>query len=82
MQQVAWTWPRLTPLPHLSEPNCEDVPGKLTGLPRARNLGPSPELRGGLKRNWPDHLSRGIWEPRVPRMDQANLARVPRAHHL
>ena len=31
----------------------------------------SPEFRGCLRRNGPDHLARGSWEPRVSRMSQA-----------
>ena len=34
-------------------------------------------LRGCLRRNWPDQLSRGISEPRVARMPWAKLAGPP-----
>ncbi len=64
-----------------SEPSCEHVSGK-TDWTTSCAASRSPELRGGLRRNWPDRLWRGVLEPRVARMDQANLAGVPRAHHL
>ena len=37
----------------------------------------SMQLRGCLRRNWPDHLSRGIFQPRVARMSRAKLAGPP-----
>ena len=40
------------------------------------------KLRGRLMRNWPDHLARGIYVPRVAGMSQAKLARSARGRHL
>ena len=39
-------------------------------------------MRGCLRRNRPDHLARGILEPRVARMSQAKRAGPPLARHL
>ena len=41
-----------------------DVSGE-TGRTTSRAASLSPEFRGCLRRNWPDHLLRGISEPRV-----------------
>ena len=38
----------------------------------------SLDLREGLRRNWMDHLVRGISEPKDRKMSQARLARPPR----
>ena len=61
--------------------SCEDVSGE-TGRTTSRAASRSPELRGFLRRNGPDHLSRGISEPRESRMSQAKRAGPPLARHL
>ena len=58
-----------------------DVSGE-TAWTTSRAASQSPELRGCLRRNGPDHLSRGISEPRVARISQAKRARPPLARHL
>ena len=60
---------------------CEDVPGE-TGWTTPREASRRSELRGCLKRNAPNHLERGISEPRVARMSQAKRAGTALARHL
>ena len=36
-----------------------------------------PEMRGCLRRNWPDHLADGISKPRIARISQAKRAGPP-----
>ena len=60
--------------------SCEDVSGE-TGRTTSRSASQSSEVRGCLRRNGPDHLSRGISEVRVSRMSQAKRAGPPRARH-
>ena len=43
------------------------------GLLRSGHLG-TQRFRRCFRRNWPDHLSRRIWEPRLARMSQAKWA--------
>ena len=66
---------------HLGAQSCEDVSGE-TAWTTSRAAARSPELRGCLRRNGPDHLARGSSEPRVSRMSQAKRAGPPRARHL
>ena len=58
-----------------------DVSGE-TAWTTSRAASQSPELRGCLRRSGPEHLSRGISEPRVARMSQAKRAGPPLARHL
>ena len=58
-----------------------DVSGE-TAWTTSRAASQSPELRGCLRRSGPEHLSRGISEPRVARMSQAKLAVQSRTRHL
>eukprot|EP00959_Pyramimonas_sp_CCMP1952_P094690 1980885-Pyramimonas_sp.AAC.1 len=51
---------------------------KRAGPPRARHI----RVGGCLRRNGPDHLLRGISEPRVSRISQAKWAGPPLARHL
>ena len=60
--------------------SCEDVSGE-TGRTTSRAASRSSEFRGCLRRNGPDHLSRGISELRVARMSQAKRAGPPRKQH-
>merc|ERR1712060_347261 len=66
---------------HLRAQSCEDVSGE-AGRNTSRAASRSPELRGFLRRNGPDHLSRGISEPRESRMSQAKRAGPRLARHL
>ena len=61
---------------HLGAQSCEDVPSE-TGWTTSREAYRSSELRGCLKRNALNHLSRGISEPRVGRMSQAKRPGPP-----
>ena len=66
---------------HLGAQRVEDVSGE-TGRTTSRAASQSPGFRGCLRRNGPDHVSRGISEPRVSRMSQAKRAAPPRARRL
>eukprot|EP00959_Pyramimonas_sp_CCMP1952_P145788 3052317-Pyramimonas_sp.AAC.1 len=66
---------------HLRAQSCEDVSGE-TGRTTSRTASQSSEFRGRLRRNLPDHLSRGISELRVWRMSQAKRVGPPLARHL
>ena len=57
----------------LGAQNCEDVSGE-TCQTNSCAASQSSELRGCLKRNQPNHLSRGISELRIVRMSHANRA--------
>ena len=50
--------------------SCEDVSGE-TARTTSRAAARSPEFRGCLRRNGPDHLAHGISEPTFARMSQA-----------
>ena len=70
-----------TPLArHLGAQSCQDVPGE-TGCTISHAASRSLDLRRRRRRNWPDHLSRGIYEPTVARMSPAKLAGPPLARH-
>ena len=62
----------------LGPPECKDVSGK-TGRTTSRAASWSLELRGCLRRNGLDHLSRGISGLRIARMSQAKRAGPPQA---
>ena len=66
---------------HLGAQNCEDISGD-TCQTTSRAASRSLELRRRRRRSWPNHLPRGISEPRVARLSQAELAGQPRAQHL
>ena len=62
-----------------SSPSWE---ARLGAWTTSRAASGSPELRGRLRRNGPDHLARGSSEPRVSRTSQAKRAGPHRARHL
>ena len=66
---------------HLGAQNCEDISGE-TCQTTSRAASRSLELRRRRRRSWPNHLPRGISEPRVARLSQAELAGQPRSQHL
>ena len=66
---------------HLRAQNLEDVSGE-TGRTTSRAASQSPVFRGRLRRNGPDHLSRGISEHRIWRTSQAKRAGPPLARPL
>ena len=66
---------------HLRAQNCERVSGE-TGWTASRAATRRPNLRGCLRRNWPDHLRQGISEPSVARLSRAKLAGPPLARYV
>ena len=60
---------------HLQSQSCDDVSGENgRAASCAACLSLRPELQGCLTQNGPDHLARGISEPRVARISQAKWA--------
>ena len=61
----------------ISEPKVGRMSQAQLARPLQVRASLSPELRGRLRRDWPDHSGHGISEPKVGRMSQAKLARPP-----
>ena len=66
---------------HLGAQKGEDVSGETARI-TSRTASRNPELRGCIRRNVHDHLSRGTSELRVARMSQVKRPGKPRARHL
>ncbi len=60
---------------HLQSKSCDDVSGEnVRTVSSAACLSRNPELQGCLRQNGPDHLAKGISEPRVARISQSKRA--------
>ena len=60
---------------HLQSQSCDDVSGEnVRTVSCAACLSLNPELQGCLRQNGPDHLAKGISEPRVARISQSKRA--------